>query len=125
MTCNQCKPEDCIAPNGWVCKNSGNFYTTGEYSHILEYYNIHGVSFKQKVDSVKMLLDMNTLIILKVLLTDYEAPSNLDVKTSLDVVATLDFIQSRLSNDNKNVFKNTENEVFNNSETIQGSGNDV
>ena len=101
MTCGQCKPDECVAPKGWVCKDSGDFYTTGEYNKIIDFFNIHGVSFNQKVDSVKSLLDHNTLQILKVLLTEREAPAELDLRTSLNVVATLDFIQSRLSNDNK------------------------
>ena len=101
MTCGQCKPDECVAPKGWVCKDSGDFYTTGEYSKTIDFFNIHGVSFNQKVDSVKSLLDHNTLQILKVLLTEREAPAELDLRTSLNVVATLDFIQSRLSNDNK------------------------
>lgn len=85
----------------WIPKNEGNFYSTGEYSKTIDYFDIHGVSFNQKVDSVKNLLDYNTLQILKVLLTESEAPAELDLRTSLTVVATLDFIQSRLSNDNK------------------------
>ena len=101
MTCKQCQPEECIAPEGWICKDSGNFYTTGEYARTCEYFHIHGVSFNQKVDSVKMLLDTNTIQILKVLLTDNEAPAQLDYLTNLQIVETLDVIQSRLSNDNK------------------------
>ena len=101
MTCNTCKPEDCIAPKGWLCKDSGNFYSTGEYSRTIEFFNIHGVSFNQKVDSVKILLDYNTLQILKVLLQEVDAPAELDYPTSLNVVATLELIQSRLSNDNQ------------------------
>ena len=85
----------------WVPEHEGNFYSTGEYSRTIDYFDIHGVSFNQKVDSVKSLLDHNTLQILKVLLTESEAPAELDLRTSLTVVATLDFIQSRLSNDNK------------------------
>lgn len=116
MSCrSNCNP--CIAPEGWVCKDSGNFYSTGEYSRTVEYFNIHGVSFIQKIDSVKELLDYNTLQILKVLLQEIGAPANLDLQTSLHVVATLELIQSRLSNDNK------ENCVFNNS-YHSGSDND-
>lgn len=100
--CGLCKPEDCIAPEGWVCKNSGNFYSTGEYSKTLDYFDIHGVSFNQKVDSVKMLLDSNTIQILKVLLTDNDAPAPIDYKTGLDIVHILDFIQSRLSENDNN-----------------------
>ena len=98
MTCNQCKPETCTAPVGYVCKDSGNFYTTGEYASTINFFNIHGVSFNQKVDSVKSLLDSNTIQILKVLLTESDAPAEMDLETSLNVIATLDFIQSKLSN---------------------------
>lgn len=83
----------------WV--EDGNFYSTGEYSSTIDFFDIHGASFNQKVDSVKMLLDSNTIQILKVLLTDNEAPVDIDYKTGLDIVYLLDFIQSRLSNDNK------------------------
>ena len=96
MTCNSC--EKCIAPEGWVCKDSGNFYTTGEYSRTIDYFDIHGVSFEQKVDSIKSLLDTNTIQILKVLLTESDAPAKMDLETSLNIVHTLAFIQSRLSN---------------------------
>lgn len=117
MSCrSNCKP--CIAPEGWVCKDSGNFYSTGEYSKTIEYFGIHGVSFIQKVDSVKSLLDFNTLQILKVLLQDIDAPANLDIVDSLNVVATLELIQSRLSNDNK------ENYVFKNSYKSGSDNND-
>ena len=86
----------------WVAPEDGNFYSTGEYSSTIDFFNIHRVSFNQRIDSVKMLLDSNTIQILKVLLTDNEAPCELDYPTSLQIVQTLDFIQSRLSNDNKN-----------------------
>ena len=100
MSCGQCS--ECIAPEGWVCRESGNFYTTGEYSHTIEFFNIHGVSFNQRIDSVKHLLDNNTLQILKVLLQDIDAPFKLNLPDTLDIIATLDLIQSRLSkNDNK------------------------
>ena len=48
MSCGQCKPEDCIAPAGWLCKDSGNFYTTGEYANTIKEFDIHGASFIQK-----------------------------------------------------------------------------
>lgn len=99
MSCGQC--EICLAPEGWVCRDSGNFYTTGEYSRTIEYFNIHGVSFTQRIDSVKELLDHNTLQILKVLLQDIDAPCKLDLENTLNIVATLELIQSRLSTDNK------------------------
>ena len=98
MSCGQC--ETCIAPEGWVCKESGNFYTTGEYANIIEFYKIHGVSFNQKVDSVKELLDYDTLQILKVLLQDIDAPAKLGLEATLNIVATIELIQSRLP-DNK------------------------
>ena len=101
MNCGQCKPEDCIAPKDWLCKDSGNFYTTGEYARTVEFFDIHGVSFNQKVDSVKHLLDYNTVQILKVLLQDKEHPfSNYH---ALEVIYALDIIQSRLSNDNNSI----------------------
>lgn len=78
----------------------GNFWSNGEYANTVDFFDIFGVSFKSKVDSVKHQLDYNTIQILKVLLTDHQAPSDLDLKTSLDVIATLDFIQSQLSHDN-------------------------
>ena len=106
MSCNQCKPEDCIAPEGWLCKDSGNFYTT-EYARTVEYFDIHGVSFNQKVDSVKHLLDYNTIQILKVLLQDNEHPFT--TWHALEVIYALDIIQSRLSKDNKK----TETKSFN------------
>ena len=99
MTCFQCEPKDCIAPEKWVCKESGNFYTTGEYHNTVKSYDIHGVSFNQKVDSVKQLLDNDTIQILKVLLTDNEHP--FDYTTGLEIIYALQIIQSRLSTDNK------------------------
>ena len=101
MSCGQCKPEDCIAPEGWLCKESGNFYTTGEYSRTVEFFDIHGVSFTQKVDSVKHQLDYNTIQILKVLLQDNEHPFS--TWHGLEVIYALDVIQSRLSTDNKSI----------------------
>ena len=83
----------------WV--KDGNFYSTGEYSKTIDFFNIHGASFEQKVDSVKQLLDANTIQILKVLLTDNDAPVFIDYKTELEIVYLLDLIQSRLSPDNK------------------------
>lgn len=97
--CGLCKPEECIAPEGWVCKDSGDFYTTGEYARTIDQFDIHGVSFNQKVDSVKHLLDYNTIQILKVLLQDNEHPYS--TWHALEVIYALNIIQSRLSNDNK------------------------
>lgn len=110
--CGSCPT--CNNNTRWVCRKEGNFYSAGEYSRTIDFFGIHGVSFKQKVDSVKMQLDSNTLQILKVLLTDYEAPSNLNATDGLNVVATIDFIQSRLSTDN------TENNKFSNNSYTDG-----
>lgn len=98
MSCGSC--ETCNENTRWVCRKEGNFFSTGEYSNTLEYFDIHGVSFNQKVSSVKMQLDNNTLQILKVLLTDNDAPIKFDSLTDLQIVELLDIIQSRLSNDN-------------------------
>lgn len=98
MSCGQCKPEDCIAPAGWLCKDSGNFYTTGEYANTIKEFDIHGASFIQKVDSVKKHLDNDTIQILKVLLQDNEHPYS--TWHGLEVIYALDIIQSRLSDDN-------------------------
>lgn len=110
MSCGQCKPEDCIAPEGWLCKDSGNFYTTGEYARTVEFFDIHGVSFNQKVDSVKHLLDYNTIQILKVLLQDNEHPFN--TGHALEVIYALDIIQSRLSTDNNSDAMSFSNNSF-------------
>ena len=116
MTCGECRPEDCIAHEGWGCKRQGDFFTTGEWANLREYFNIHGVSFNQKIDSVKQLLDLNTILILKVLICD---SNRWDYPTSMEIMFLLDEIISKLSTDNK------ENIVFNNSETIQGSDDNV
>lgn len=96
MSCGLC--DECIAPEGWLCKDSGNFFTTGEYAKTVDSFNIHGVSFNQKVDSVKHQLDYNTLQILKALFADNDCPNGIDYLISLQVYGVLDFIQSRLSN---------------------------
>ena len=83
----------------YVSHESGNFYTTGAYSQIVNEYDIHGVSFTQRIDSVKDKLDYDTIEILKVLLQENEV--GFDLKTNLELIAHLDFIQSRLSKDNK------------------------
>ena len=98
MSCSQCSPEDCIAPKGWVCKKSGNFYTTGEYVRLTEKYNIYGLSFIQRIDSVKHLLDKDTVEIMKVLLQDDDLSYN--TFEALQVLEVLDVILSRLSTDN-------------------------
>ena len=98
MNCGSC--ETCNENTRWVCRKEGNIFSTGEYSRTIEFFDIHGVSFNQKVDSVKMQLDNNTIQILKVLLTDTTAPIKFDHLTDLRIVELLDIIQSRLSNDN-------------------------
>ena len=98
--CDECN--NCSQNLGYICNRDGNFFSTGEYSNTIDFFNIHGVSFNQKVDSVKMLLDTNTIQILKVLLIDNEAPIKFDSLTDLQIVELLDIIQSRLSTDNKN-----------------------
>lgn len=112
MSCGECRPEDCIAPKGWVCKKQGDFFTTGEYSRTIKEFDIHGVSYNQEIDSVASQLDVDTIRILKVLICD---SNRWNYPTVMEVMFLLDEILSRLSTDNK------ENEVFNNSETIQGS----
>ena len=102
-TCNLCK--ECNENARWICHKEGNFFSTGEYSSTIEFFNMHGVSFNQKVDSVKQLLDSNTIQILKVLLTDNEAPIRFDSLTDLQIVELLDIIQSRLSNNMDNMSK--------------------
>lgn len=99
MSCGQCKPEDCIAPKGWVCKDSGDFFTTGDYSNSLTEFDIHGVTYNQKIDSVADKLDQDTIRILKVLICD---SNRWDYPTSMEIVFLLDEILSRLSFDNKN-----------------------
>lgn len=109
-TCKKCGAE-CTTPDGWICRKEGNFYSTGEYSRTIEYFDIHGVSFNQKLDSIKHLLDSNTLQILKVLLQENDAPLNIDYKTLLEVYSFLDFIQKTLllSNDNHDGMVNPQN----------------
>ena len=95
MSCGQC--EKCIAPEGWLCRKSGDFFTTGEWAKLIEYFDIHGVSFNQKIDSVKMQLDVNTILILKVLICE---SNRWDYSTSMEIIYLLDEIISRLSTDN-------------------------
>ena len=100
--CSNCN--ECLQCTGWICRLDGNFYSTGEYSRTIDFFGIHGVSFNQRLDSVKMQLDSNTIQILKVLLTDNDAPVDIDYPTGLDIIQLLNFIQSKLSNDNTNSF---------------------
>ena len=109
--CGLCADNECVAPEGWVCMKSGDFFTTGEYSRTIKEYDIHGVSYNQEIDSVASQLDVDTIRILKVLICD---SNRWNYPTVMEVMFLLDEIMSR-STDNK------ENEVFNNSETIQGS----
>ena len=95
MTCME-NCEVCKANPGYVCH--GDFYTTGDYANLIKEFDIHGVSFIQKVDSVKDKLDNDTIQILKVLLQDNEHPFS--TWHALEVIYALDIIQSRLSNDN-------------------------
>ena len=103
MTCFKACNE-CIAPEGFVCH--GNFYTNGEYHRIVKEYSIHGVSFNQKIESVKESLDWDTLEILKVLLQETDMiPFNYE--TTLEIIAKIELIESRLSNDNKKILDTT------------------
>ena len=89
----------------YIPKNEGNFFSTGEYANTIEYFNIHGVSFNQKVDSVKPLLDPNTIQILKVLIADNDLPVSIygNTATKLEIITAFDIILSRLSKDNKSI----------------------
>ena len=100
-TCDNC--ERCNQDFGYVCKLDGDFFTTGEYARIIDFFDIHGVSFNQKIDSVKLQLDPNTIQILKVLIADNDLPIFFigNTATKLDIITAFDLILSRLSNDNK------------------------
>jgi hypothetical protein len=87
--------EVCKANPGYVCH--GDFYTTGEYAAIIKDYDIHGVNLNQKIDSVKPLLDLDTILLLKVLICD---SNRFDYPTSMTIMFLLDEIISKLSNDN-------------------------
>ena len=94
MSCSEnCTP--CKARENYICH--GDFFTTGAYASLIEYFDIHGVSFNQKVDSVKPQLDVNTIQILKVLICD---SNRWDYSTNMEIMYLLDEIMSRLSNDN-------------------------
>ena len=96
--CGLCQDHECIAPKGWVCMKSGDFFTTGEYSRSIKEFDIHGVSFNQEIDSVASKLDVDTIRILKVLICD---SNRWNYPTTMEVMFLLDEIKSRLSNDNK------------------------
>lgn len=86
MSCSkQCEP--CTARENYVCH--GDFLTSGEYASIIDYFNIHGVSFNQKIDSVNLLLDVNTIQILKVFICD---SNNWDYTTKMEIIYLLDEI---------------------------------
>ena len=94
MTCMEnCNP--CKARPNYICH--GDFYTTGEYGSILNEFGIHGVTLNQKIDSVKELLDENTLKIIKVFICD---SNRWPYSTDMEIVFLLDEIISRLSDDN-------------------------
>ena len=98
MSCSrECTP--CEANEGYVCH--GDFFTTGEYAAIIKDYDVHGVTLSQKIDSVKPLLDLDTILLLKVLICD---SNRWDYTTSMEMMFLLDEIVSRLSNDNKNSY---------------------
>jgi len=105
MTCsNECNP--CRARENYVCH--GDFFTTGAYANIIEYFDIHGVSFNQKIDSVKIQLDINTIQILKALICD---SNRWDYTTNMEIIGLLDEIISQLSNDNNETKKMGFNKV--------------
>jgi len=95
MSCSEnCNP--CKARDGFICH--GDFFTTGDWANTIKEYDIHGVSFNQKVDSVKPLLDVDTIKILKALICD---SNRWDYTTTMEIMYLLDEILSRLSSDNK------------------------
>lgn len=86
----------CNKIEGYICKRDGNFYSTGEYSRIIKEFDISGVTFKQKIESVKEHLDTDTIRILKVLLQDNDAPVTYDTFTALEVIGALETIEENL-----------------------------
>ena len=99
--CGVCADHECIAPEGWVCMKSGDFFTTGEYSRTIKEYDIHGVSYNQEVDSVSSKLNLDTIRILKVLICD---SNRFDYPTTMMIMFLLDEVISRLSTDNNNSY---------------------
>ena len=99
MSCSEnCEP--CKARHGFICH--GDFITTGEWASLVDHFDIHGVSFNQKVESVISLLDVSTLQIIKVLVCE---SNRWDYTTNMEIVYLLDeIIKSKLSTDNKNYF---------------------
>ena len=94
MTCME-NCEVCKANPGYICH--GDFYTTGDYANLIKEFDIHGVSFNQKIDSVTSKLDVDTIRILKVLICD---SNRFDYTSSMEIMFLLDEIISRLSDDN-------------------------
>ena len=94
MTCME-NCEVCKANHGFICH--GDFYTTGDYANLIKEFDIHGVSFNQKIDSVTSKLDVDTIRILKVLICD---SNRFDYTSSMEIMFLLDEIISRLSDDN-------------------------
>lgn len=86
----------CNKNEGYICKRDGNFYSTGEYSRIIKEFDISGVTFEQKIESVKEHLDTDTIKILKVLLQDSDAPVTYDTFTALEVIGALETIEENL-----------------------------
>ena len=100
MSCSKnCEP--CKARQNYICH--GDFLTTGEYASIIEHFDIHGVSFNQKVDSVKPLLDVNTIQLLKVFICD---SNRWDYTTTMEIMYLLDEIL-RLIPKSDNSFQKT------------------
>lgn len=92
--CDKCKT--CNKSEGFICKRDGNFYTTGEFARIVEEYDISGVTFEQKIESVKEHLDLDTIKILKVLLQDNDAPCTYLMHTALEIINVLNTIEKNL-----------------------------
>ena len=99
--CGACADHECVAPEGWVCMKSGDFFTTGEYSRSIKEFDIHGVSFNQEIDSVSSKLNLDTIRILKVLICD---SNRWDYPTTMMIMFLLDEVISRLSTDNNNSY---------------------
>lgn len=88
MSCSEkCQP--CKANQGYVCH--GDFFTTGEYSNLIKEFDVHGVSFNQKLDSVVSKIDVDTVNLLKVLICD---SNRWDYPTSMEIICLLDEISS-------------------------------
>ena len=86
--------KECTQKQGYTCKLDGNFYTTGEYSKIVKEYDISGVTFDQRIESVMKKLDEDTIKILKVLLQDDDSYFSFDLRTNLEIIAKLEYIKN-------------------------------